>query len=110
MRIIAVLYHQEGSSWWAESPDVSGFGAAGESLAEVRGLVHEGLPFYLEDEQFELREQLARPQVETSVKVLNATPSAPMWLRDSQDDVAPVVVVTGSTSAFKVVTSSPIYA
>ncbi|MFE0577932.1 type II toxin-antitoxin system HicB family antitoxin [Streptomyces sp. NPDC058874] len=110
MRTITVLYHQEDSSWWAESLDVSGFGAAGESLAEVRHLVQEGLPFYLEDEPFELREQMARPQVETSIKVLNTNPSAPLWLQDSEDDVAPVVVVTGSSPAFQVVTNSPTYA
>jgi predicted RNase H-like HicB family nuclease len=110
MQTITVVYHQEGSSWWAESADVSGFATAGESLAEVRDLVREGLPFYLEDAPFELREQMARPQVEASLKVLNTTPSAPMWLQNSEDDVAPVVVVTGSSSAFQVVTSSPTYA
>ena len=48
MRAITVFYHQEDGDWWAESPDLSGFGAAGRSLAEVRRLVRDGLPFYLD--------------------------------------------------------------
>ncbi|MER7762205.1 type II toxin-antitoxin system HicB family antitoxin [Streptomyces sp. NPDC097619] len=110
MQTITVLYHQEGGSWWAESRDVAGFAAVGDSLAEVRGLVQDGLPFYLEGEPFEFREQVSQPRPGNTVKILNASPSAPMWLQGSQDDVAPVVVVTGTTATVKVVMSSPTYA
>lgn len=46
MRTVQVIYHQEPEGWWAESPDVEGFGASGETLEELRDLVREGLPFY----------------------------------------------------------------
>lgn len=50
MATVTVTYHEEDGSWWAESPDVAGFTAVGASLTEVRELVHEGIPFYLEDD------------------------------------------------------------
>ena len=40
---VRVIYHQEPEGWWAESPDVPGWSAAGESYSEVRALVEEGL-------------------------------------------------------------------
>ena len=35
---------------------MDGFAAAGESLAEVRGLVREGVPFYLEQDDVQYAE------------------------------------------------------
>lgn len=43
-----MIYHHEDGSWWAESPDVPGFVAAGDTVGEVRALVREGVPFHLE--------------------------------------------------------------
>lgn len=48
MTTVRVDYHREGTSWWADSPDLDGFVASGDSLTEVRQLVWEGLPFYLD--------------------------------------------------------------
>jgi hypothetical protein len=45
MEIIRVIYHHESDGWWAESPDVDGWSAAGESYAEVVKLAEEGVPF-----------------------------------------------------------------
>lgn len=45
---IRVIHHREGSHWWAESPDVEGWTAAGDSFAEVVELSEEGIPFALE--------------------------------------------------------------
>ena len=45
---IRVLHHREGNCWWAESPDVEGWSAAGDSYAEVAKLAEEGIPFALE--------------------------------------------------------------
>jgi len=56
---IAVKYHHEEGSWWAESDDVPGFSAVGASLAEVREQVREGLPFHLDVGSVDLRESLA---------------------------------------------------
>ena len=42
-----VLYHHEADGWWAESPDVEGWSAAGDSYTEVVKLAEEGVPFAL---------------------------------------------------------------
>lgn len=57
MTAVAVTYHKEADGWWAESADVDGFVAAGADLPEVRRLVREGLPFYLDDAELEIFEQ-----------------------------------------------------
>ena len=48
METVRVIYHHEGDGWWAESPDVEGWSAAGDSYAEVAKLAGEGIPFALE--------------------------------------------------------------
>ena len=50
MESIRVIYHHEPEGWWAESPDVKGWIAAGDSYAEVLRLAEEGIPFALERE------------------------------------------------------------
>ena len=50
MRRVLVAYHHEPDGWWAESPDVPGWTAVGESFVEVRELAHEGLSFFLEED------------------------------------------------------------
>jgi len=54
---VRVTYHKEAEAWWADSPDVAGFVASGSDLAEVRQLVREGLPYYLDDESVEILEE-----------------------------------------------------
>ncbi|HYQ77686.1 MAG TPA: hypothetical protein VEP91_01075 [Solirubrobacterales bacterium] len=44
MKIVRVIYHHESDGWWAESPDVDGWSAAGDSYAEVVELAEEGIP------------------------------------------------------------------
>jgi predicted RNase H-like HicB family nuclease len=51
---VRVLYHREDNSWWAESPDVKGWTAAGDSYDEVRKLAEEGIPFALDRKDVEL--------------------------------------------------------
>lgn len=51
MDTITVVYHHEGEGWWADSPDLPGYVAAADTLHQVRELVHEGVPFYLDCEQ-----------------------------------------------------------
>ncbi|CAL8978671.1 hypothetical protein CELL_02935 [Cellulomonas sp. T2.31MG-18] len=56
MAAVTVHYHEEDGSWWADSPDVAGFTAVGHTLTEVRQLVQEGIPFYLQDKAVDVRE------------------------------------------------------
>lgn len=55
---VVVTYHHEGEGWWADSSDLAGFTVVGNSMAEVRALVHEGLPVYLESDDIDLYEVL----------------------------------------------------
>jgi len=47
MKTVRVIYHHEPDGWWAESPDIDGWSAAGGTFAEVRQLAQEGVPFAL---------------------------------------------------------------
>lgn len=47
METVRVIYHHEADGWWAESPDVEGWSAAGETYAEVVKLSEEGISFAL---------------------------------------------------------------
>jgi predicted RNase H-like HicB family nuclease len=49
MQMIRVIHHQEPQGWWAESPDIPEWSAAGESFVEVRRLAEEGVRFALGD-------------------------------------------------------------
>jgi len=44
----AVIYNRTNSGWCAHAPDLPGYGAAGDTLDEVRALVREGIPFHLD--------------------------------------------------------------
>jgi predicted RNase H-like HicB family nuclease len=47
MDTVRVIYHCEADGWWAESPDVAGWYAAGDSYEEVFKLAEEGVAFAL---------------------------------------------------------------
>jgi predicted RNase H-like HicB family nuclease len=47
MEPVRVIYHHEPDGWWAESPDVERWYAAGDSYEEVLKLAEEGIPFAL---------------------------------------------------------------
>ena len=48
MDSVRVIYHHEDGTWWAESPDVESWSAAGDTYVEVRALAIEGIPFALD--------------------------------------------------------------
>jgi hypothetical protein len=47
METMRVIYHRESDGWWAESPDVEGWSAAGDTCAEVFRLAVESSSFAL---------------------------------------------------------------
>jgi predicted RNase H-like HicB family nuclease len=47
MKTVRVIYHHEADGWWAESPDVEGWSAAGATYADVVRLAEEGVPYAL---------------------------------------------------------------
>lgn len=76
MRQVTVTYHAEPEGYWAESPEVPGFSAAGATLIEVRDMVREGLEFHF-DERVQIIERF--PETITSVVTLTTVPSALGW-------------------------------
>lgn len=55
MNTARVIYHYEAGAWWAESPDVPRWSAAGETFHEVRRLAEEGIPFATQQKDWNLR-------------------------------------------------------
>lgn len=45
--VVRVLHHREADGWWAESPDVEGWSAAGDTYGEVVKLAEESIPLAL---------------------------------------------------------------
>lgn len=45
IEVARVIYHHEGDGWWAESPDLEGWSAAGDTSAGVRQLAMDGVRF-----------------------------------------------------------------
>lgn len=62
---IRVIYRNEPEGWWAESPDVKGWTAVGESYAEVLKLSEEGIPFALECDEDEVELEHFVPAAES---------------------------------------------
>jgi predicted RNase H-like HicB family nuclease len=52
--MVRVLYHEEDGGWWAESPDLSGWTAAGDTFEEVHRLAEEGVRFAVDDPSVEI--------------------------------------------------------
>jgi predicted RNase H-like HicB family nuclease len=50
MLSVRVHYHYEDGVWWADSPDVEGFYAGGDTYGETRAHVEQALPWALERE------------------------------------------------------------
>jgi predicted RNase H-like HicB family nuclease len=55
-RKIQMHYHYEPEGWWAESPELPGFSAAGATFEEVREQAHEGAAFFA-DEPLEIEDR-----------------------------------------------------
>jgi predicted RNase H-like HicB family nuclease len=65
MESIRVIYHQEPEGWWAESPDVKGWIAVGDTYPEVLKLSKEGIPFALECDEDEVELEHFVPAAES---------------------------------------------
>ncbi len=55
-RRVLVRYHADQGGWWADSPDVPRWTAAGATIAEIRRLAREGVAFAL-DTNVEIEEE-----------------------------------------------------
>jgi predicted RNase H-like HicB family nuclease len=69
MRVAQMIYHDEPAGWWAASPDLPGYSAAGSSYDEVRELAREGAPWFAEQELELHHLVLPEPRVTVSASV-----------------------------------------
>ncbi len=80
MATVDVIYHKErDGSWWAESPQVEGFTVVGDTLGEVRELVFDGVPFYLDVDEVDIRESQAGGAPLVVTDITPSAWSAPRW-------------------------------
>lgn len=78
VQTITITYHHEGLYWWADSTDLPGFTAGGDTLHEARQLAKEGVSFYLNDTQdLDIREEMTGGIQVIDVK--GATSSSFVW-------------------------------
>ncbi len=61
MSTVRVGYEQLDDSWVATSPDLPGYRAVADGLADLRSLVFEGVPFFVEDDEVDIREEITLP-------------------------------------------------
>ena len=44
---VKIVYHRDEGAWWADSPDMPGFSAVGDTFDDTRKLALEGHPLLL---------------------------------------------------------------
>lgn len=59
MREIRIRYHYEVEGWWADSPELPGFSAAGDTFMEVREMATQGVEFACDEPVLIVEEGLA---------------------------------------------------
>ena len=63
MRRVVVEVHDDAEGWWATSPDIPGYLAIAATEDALRDLVHEGVPWFLEEEVEIVEERAAATAV-----------------------------------------------
>lgn len=48
VKSVKIVYHRDEGAWWADSPDMPGFSAVGDTFDDTRKLVLEGILFYFD--------------------------------------------------------------
>ena len=48
VKSVKIVYHRDEGAWWADSPDMPGFSAVGDTFDDTRKLALEDIPFYFE--------------------------------------------------------------
>lgn len=48
VKSVKIVYHRDEGAWWADSPDMPGFSAIGDTFDGTRKLALEGIPFYFD--------------------------------------------------------------
>jgi predicted RNase H-like HicB family nuclease len=94
MTTVTVVHHYVDGSWWAEAEGHPGYLAVASTLDELRELVEEGLPCFLEVDSVEID---ARYDIETVGM-------------ENQSEVAPVTVTVTAAGPFPPPTSTAVEA
>ena len=48
VKSVKIVYHRDEGAWWADSPDMPGFSAVGDTFDDTRKLALEDIPFYFD--------------------------------------------------------------
>ena len=48
VKSVKIVYHRDEGAWWADSPDMPGFSAVGDTFDDTRQLALEDIPFYFD--------------------------------------------------------------
>lgn len=48
VKSVKIVYHRDEGAWWADSPDMPGFSAVGDTFDDTRKLALENIPFYFD--------------------------------------------------------------
>lgn len=62
MNEIRIRYRHEPEGWWADSPDLPGFSAAGDTFSEVRDMAIRGVEFATDEPVAIVEEGVATPE------------------------------------------------
>ncbi|AXG14517.1 type II toxin-antitoxin system HicB family antitoxin [Intrasporangium calvum] len=65
---VRIQYEELDGNWVATSPDLPGYRAVGDRLPDVRSMVFEGVPFFVNEDDVDIREEL--PETTTPVVVV----------------------------------------
>ncbi len=60
-RTVTLIYHWEPEGWWADSPDLPGFSAAGATYTDVRHNAIEGAEFAADEPVFIVEATASQP-------------------------------------------------
>lgn len=69
MRTVRVDYEESDGCWVATSPDLPGYRALADGLPELRSMVFDGLPFFVDEDEVDIREQI--PSLAAPVVVMD---------------------------------------
>ncbi|MGH3548405.1 MAG: type II toxin-antitoxin system HicB family antitoxin [Pseudonocardiaceae bacterium] len=99
---IAVVFHYDNGSWWAEAPDVPDYVAWADTFDELRLLVQEGLEFRLERRVNIVEVTAFDFEVTSRADVIHLSISPSSWSTSFPVDLVPpgrIIDLSGGSAA-----------
>lgn len=74
VKSVKIVYHRDEGAWWADSPDMPGFSAVGDTFDDTRKLALEDIPFYFDGN----RPDIVDERMENGAPACPAVSDAPL--------------------------------